>query len=145
MKKLSFICIVCLCATTQTNAQLRDTTLNMNMHKVDANSLSQKSKKQKTVAWILLGGGVGIAAAGLIIESTGNPVNVWNNLDKRANGLEIFLITGGAAVLGSIPFFIASGNNRRKANLMLINENVFFNPQLNIKEHIVALGIKINL
>ena len=47
MKKLSFICIVCLCATTQTNAQLRDTTLNMNTHKVDANSLLLKVKKTK--------------------------------------------------------------------------------------------------
>jgi len=65
MKKILFISIVSLCAITlQTNAQMRDTTVNMNMHKVDANSLFQKSKKQKTAAWILLGGGAGLATAG---------------------------------------------------------------------------------
>ena len=69
MKKLSFICIVCLCAALQTNAQLRDTTLNMSTHKVDANALLQKSKKQKTAAWLLMGGGAGIAIAGLAIIS----------------------------------------------------------------------------
>jgi len=144
MKKLLFLCIVCLCAATQTNAQLRDTSVKMSVNKVDANSLLQKSRKQKTTAWILLGGGVGIAVAGLIIEGTGDAVNALNNFNKRVNGFETFLIIGGASTLSSIPFFIASGKNGRKANLMLKDENVFFNPQLNLN-HIVALGIKLNL
>ena len=141
MKKVLFICIVCLCATTQTNAQLRDTTLNTNTHKVDANSLFQKSKKQKTAAWILLGGGAGIAAT-VIIIIVFDPLSVFDL--KKSNNRGLLLATGGAAMVASIPFFIASGKNKRKANLMLKDENVFFNPQLNI-DHIISLGIKINL
>lgn len=145
MKKLSFICIVCLCAATQTNAQLRDTTVNMNMHKVDANSLLQKTKKQKTAAWIMLGGGAGLAIAGYIIrknEAVKDPVGFFTG--EITTGTVVF-IAGDAAILGSIPLFTASAKNKRKANLMLKNETVFFNPQLNIKEHIVSLALKINL
>lgn len=144
MKKLLFLCIVCLCTTTHTNAQLRDTTSTMNTHKVDANALLQKSKKQKTTAWIMLGGGAGLAIAGYIImqnEAEKDPLG--SLLGQNATGVVVF-IAGDAAMLGSIPFFIASGNNKRKAYLMLKNENVFFNPQLNLN-HIVALGIKLNL
>ena len=42
MKKLSFICIVCLCAALQTNAQLRDTILAKNSFSKDY--YLQKSK-----------------------------------------------------------------------------------------------------
>jgi hypothetical protein len=151
MKKLSFICLVSLCATTLTNAQMRDTTLNMNMHKVDANSLFQKSIRQKTAAWLLLGGGAGITIVGLAImppmnfEWTLGGVGTAPVEHKHSTAGPILAIAGTGAMLGSIPLFITSAKNKRKANLMLINENVFFNPRLNIKEHIVAIGIKINL
>ena len=150
MKKLSFICIVCLCATTQTNAQMRDTTLNINTHKVDANSLLQKSKKQKSAAWILLGGGAGLTAVGFIIgvtEAAKDLSNIFtpNYSASNSTGGEIMVYAGIGVMLGSIPLFIASGKNKRKANLMIKDENVFFNPKLNMKEHLVSLGIKINL
>ena len=143
MKKLSFIYIVCLCATLQTNAQMSDTTSNVNLHKVDANSLLQKSKKQKTTAWILLGGGACIFATTVIITLSDGFLSLFDL--KKDNNRGVLLAAGGAVMLGSIPFFIASGNNKRKANFILKNENVFFNPQLKIKEHLIALGVKINL
>ena len=143
MKKLLFLCIVCLCATTHTNAQMRDTTVNMNMHKVDANSLLQKSKKQKTTAWILLGGGAGIVATAVIITLSDGFLSLFDQ--KKDNNRGVLLAAGGAVMLGSIPFFIASGNNKRKANLILKDVTVLCNPQLNTKDHFVALGIKINL
>src|ERR1035437_9663077 len=104
MKKISFLCIVCLCASKQTNAQLRDTTLNTNTHKVDANSLFQESKKQKTAAWLLLGGGAGLATAGYIVAKNAafnNPFEViLGQSSKETTGL-ILLFTGGAAMVGS--------------------------------------------
>jgi hypothetical protein len=158
MKKLSFICIVCLCATTQTNAQLRDTTLNMNTHKVDANSLLLKSKKQKTAAWLMLGGGAGIAIAGLAImihdasyDASAVITTVFTlglvipEEHKHSAAGPILAIAGTGAMLGSIPLFTSAAKNKRKANLMVKDENVFFNPQLNIKEHMLAIGVKINL
>lgn len=149
MKKIFFICIISLCATTvQTKAQLRDTTLNKNNHKVDADFLLQKSKKQKTAAWIMLGGGTITGLVGSLVAARGlfdflmlQP----DDADKKIGLAGILIITGGAAMFGSIPFFIASGKNKRKANLMLKNETVSFNPQLNIKGHLISLGVKVNL
>ena len=143
MKKLFFICIVSLCATTYTNAQMRDTTLNMNMHKVDANSLFLKSKKQKTTGFILLGGGAALVVVAIAI-GTADPVG--SSFDgKKITNTGLLLASGGVVMLSSIPFFIASGKNKRKAELMLKDQAVYFNPQLNIKGHLVAVGMKINL
>lgn len=146
MKKLFFIWLLALCATTQTNAQLRDTTLNMNMHKVDANSPFLKSKKQKTTGFILLGGGAALVGVAIAI-GTADPVGsiLDANDRKEMTNTELFLASGGVVMLSSIPFFIASGKNKRKAELMLKDQAVYFNPQLNIKEHLVAVGMKINL
>jgi hypothetical protein len=158
MKKLLFICLVTLWVATQTKAQMRDTTLIMTTQKVDANSLLQKSKKQKTAAWIMLGGGAGIALAGLVImakdarqETAGLLITVFTlgtvipEEPKKSAAGPVLAIAGSGAMLGSIALFNASGKNKRKYNLMLKDETVFINPQLNIKEHLLSLGVKINL
>ncbi len=158
MKKLFFICLVCLCTTTHTKAQMRDAVLNINKHRAESSFLFQKSQKQKTAAWIMLGGGAGMALAGLLImtkdagqEVAGIFVTVFTlgtvtpeQPKKRAAG-PVLAIAGTGAMLGSIPLFSASAKNKRKANLIIKNETVFFNPQLNTKDHFLALGVKISL
>ena len=62
----------------------------------------QKSKSQRTAAWILLG-------AGTTMIAIAAPGNVSFDI------LPVLAIGGGAAVLGSIPLFIAAGRNKRKA------------------------------
>lgn len=62
----------------------------------------QKSKSQRTSAFILLGTG----AALLAIAAPGNV-----SLDI----LPVLVIGGGAAIVGSIPLFIAAGKNKKKA------------------------------
>ncbi len=149
MKKIFLICLISLCATAlQTNAQMRDTSLKMNMHKVDAASLLQKSKKQKTTAWILLGGGAGLATAGYIIgrnASKKDAFGFWSGSSSEATTGGVLVVAGSGGIVGSIPFFIASGKNKRKANLILKDEAVFFNQELTKKEHIVSLALKIYL
>jgi|GEM_PF-586184 len=158
MKKLLFICMVCFYTTIQASAQIRDTTANMNMHKVDANALFQKAKNQKTAAWIMLGGGAGLAIAGLAImthdasyDASAAITTVFTlglvtpEEHKHSAAGPILAIAGTGAMLGSIPLFSGAAKNKRKANLMLKDETVFFNPQLNIKEHLIAVGVKINL
>ena len=158
MKKLLFICIICLYASIQTHAQMRDTIVNMSTHKVDANSLLQKSKKQKTAAWLLLGSGAGLAIAGMSIISHDASKDLSADLttiftlgfvapekQKHSAAGPILAIAGTGAMLGSIPLFISAGKNKTKASLTLKNENVFFNQRLNIKEHLIAVGVKINL
>ncbi len=112
MKKLLFLCIVCLCATTHTNAQMRDTTVNMDMHKVDFNYIS---KKQKNTAWILLAGELGIAAIGGIVQLAADNHRAGDfNLNFTGAGIAVI---GGIVSLSSIPFFISSSKNKRKAIL----------------------------
>lgn len=77
----------------------------------------QKSKKQKTLAWILLGGGIGLIAITAAIPSEvtdyGNPLDPFD--DKYSNSWDLLAIPGALGILGSIPFFIAAGNNKKKA------------------------------
>ena len=129
----------------------------MSTHKVDANALLQKSKKQKTAAWLLMGGGAGIAIAGFSIISNDASKDLSDAFTtifsfgyitpaqhKHSAAGPILAIAGTGAMLGSIPLFISASKNKRKATLMLKDEIVFFNPQLNIKDHMIAVEIKIN-
>ncbi|HEX5652094.1 MAG TPA: hypothetical protein VFX58_03405 [Chitinophagaceae bacterium] len=84
----------------------------------------QKSKRQKTTAWIMLGGGAAFVAAGAIW---------WANeyTYGTGNGETVpvaMTIVGGWSVLGSIPVFIASARNKNKANELMVGlkmENAF--------------------
>jgi hypothetical protein len=62
----------------------------------------QKSKHQKTAAWIMLGAG----AAMFAIAAPG---------DVSFDAAGVLVIGGAALVLGSIPLFIAASNNKKKA------------------------------
>ena len=73
----------------------------------------QKSKHQKTAAWILLGGGLLCTGIGSIRFQPNDPWGGEN--DQPTTGSTIFLVTGLAAIATSIPFFIASGKNKKRA------------------------------
>jgi hypothetical protein len=88
----------------------------------------QKSKKQKTTAWVLLGGGAALITIGALIpegEVTGDlfpyPVTTNKNDGIRA----AFILAGGGSMLASIPFFLASSKNRRKGRAA----TVFFDAE----------------
>lgn len=73
----------------------------------------QKNKNQKTAAWIMLGGG--------FVMSTGAIIWAINNLFEPDQGESVLFFAGLAAMGGSIPLFIASGRNKRKAAVMTVN------------------------
>lgn len=68
----------------------------------------QKSKNQKTTAWVLLGGGTLMAVAGGIVFDKSS-----SNTSIDAGGF-IFL-AGIIADIVSIPFFVSAAKNKRKA------------------------------
>ena len=79
----------------------------------------KKSKKQKTAAWILLGGGAIVSTIGTVIASNNVVDEIGSLFDGThdagyATGVSLMGV-GIAAMAGSIPLFIASGKNRRKA------------------------------
>lgn len=81
------------------------------------NDYLTKSKHQKTAAWIMLGGGWGLGITGGIVAThgvtqinTGQPNKVSNNI---GNGV-LLVLTGGVAMLGSIPLFLSAHKNKRE-------------------------------
>ena len=152
MKKIIFICLVSLSATAlQTNAQMRDTMLTKHNHKVDADLLLQKSKNKKKVGWIMAGGGATLLLTGIIIprgEIIPNNSILLILPEYKNDGIKFsFLLTGTLSMLGSIPFFISSHHNKKKAaSLSFKNEPVQqINKSSMVYRNIPSLGIKINL
>jgi hypothetical protein len=86
----------------------------------------QKSRKQKTAAWVMLGGGLILSTTSLAISigkagediATGFAGILTLNPDLATQndytGETILLIAGTAAIISSIPLFIASRKNKRK-------------------------------
>lgn len=113
----------------------------------------QKSKNQNTAAWILVGGGAAMVSVGSIIglaDATEAIGSIFTGEpEEPSDAGPILFYTGAAAMLGSIPLFIASSRNKRNANSMsaffkkenrpLLHRNSFS------KASYPALAIKINL
>lgn len=82
----------------------------------------EKSRKQKTAGFILLGGGVAVLGIGAIVSATnavGYTVScIGLNCSQAAEeGIQTggaIMLVGGLAVVGSIPLFVSAGNNRKK-------------------------------
>jgi uncharacterized membrane protein len=101
----------------------------------------KKSKNQKTAAWILLGGGSALVVTGILLSNNAS----FDNLGTTAG----VAIVGGLSMLGSIPLFLASGRNKRKA----MTASTFFKIEtVPVIQHASfarksypALSVKINL
>ena len=79
-----------------------------------------KSHKQKKTGWIFLGSGAALFITGLVIPK-GELTDQFNyyTFEKDVyenDGLKgAFMVAGTLGMLGSIPFFIASGKNKKRA------------------------------
>jgi len=115
-----------------------------------------KSKKQKKTAMILLGGGAALIITSLVIpqeEPTGfqfDPISGGIYEGHKNDGIRgAFILAGGLSMLSSIPFFIASGKNKRKA----LKASVFIDTELRpvllgaaiSNQSFPVLALKINL
>ena len=120
----------------------QQTTTNTALTKTD---YLQKSKHQKTAAWVLLGGGSALIITGVLISGGGS-----GDVSFGAAGTGVIL--GGVGVLsalGSIPLFIASARNKRKG----MNATAFFKMETApvirqgsfVQNSFPALSVKIGL
>jgi len=119
----------------------------------------KKSKNQKTAAWILLGGGFALSTTSIVMASskvTEDYVNIIAGVissepapQNDYTAENILLVTGTAAMLGSIPLFIASKKNKRKAIAMTANikmENVrMIQYQSFVQTSYPSIALKIKL
>ena len=117
----------------------------------------QKSKRQKSAAWILLAGGFASSTISVLIaapKATEDYLSIFPGvlvgatpIEHNYTGETILLIAGTAAMLSSIPLFIAAGKNKRKAmNLVFKNEIA---PQVQrtsfVYRSVPSLSLKIDL
>lgn len=108
-----------------------------------------KSKHQKTTAWIMLGGGgalfiaSGLVGAHVFADLFSGDFNKANNNVAVAGA---FGIIGAGSMLGSIPFFISSGKNARKAaSISFMNERILIPQQNTIAYKVLpAISLKIS-
>ena len=112
----------------------------------------KKSKKQKKTAWILLGGGAALVIiANVIPEGEQTDFNPrFLDYNHKNDGVKAaFGLTGGLSMLGSIPLFIASGKNRKKAKSASAFINMEKAPilqQTGIRnQSFPAVGVRISL
>jgi hypothetical protein len=101
MRKL-FICTISFLMTTSSFCQQTDISQSLTQK-----NYLQKSKSQKTAAWVLLGGGFAIAVGASILD-------VSSDWTKSETPYLVAIGVGGASMLGSIPLFIASARNKKK-------------------------------
>jgi len=76
----------------------------------------QKSKKQKTIGWVLLGGGATLVLTGIIIPKGDLVQEGWFGNSYENDGVKgTFELIGLVSMIGSIPFFTASKKNNKRA------------------------------
>ncbi len=81
----------------------------------------QKSKKQKTAAWVLLGGGTAVAVGVAILD-------VSSDWTKSETPYLVAISAGCASMLGSIPLFIASRRSKKRAMNVFTNFDIRQTP-----------------
>ncbi|MEO6069087.1 MAG: hypothetical protein ABIP31_01015 [Chitinophagaceae bacterium] len=73
-----------------------------------------KSRKQRTTGWIMLGGGVALTGIG-IGAAVAESINYVLGDSKSGNIGSVLATVGVVSALGSIPVFICASKNKRKA------------------------------
>jgi len=92
-------------------------------HTLSKDYYLQKSKKQKTIAWILFGGGTAMVVGGAIAFS-----HNWDYGSNSATDISGFVMLGGiVADIVSIPFFVrAHKNKERAASVAITNQKILW-------------------
>lgn len=107
-----------------------------------------KSRSQKTTGFIMAGGGVVLLAVGSALF-TDDLVSCANLNCSSGSGIAGIILAevGGLVALGSIPFFISSGKNARKAAQISFKNEPTYIPKYvgNIPRAIPSLSFSIPL
>ena len=161
MKKIMFT-IFCFCIImTETDAQV-DTISLQDKYKLNSGSLFKKARHQKTTAWILLASGTVLFTAGESIIAGEQAEEMTNDLGVALTALftlgygtyepapvkhsaiaPVMVYSGLAAMISSIPMFIAAHKNKKQAKLLIKSETLSLVPSGMNRQ--MAVGVKINL
>ncbi len=100
----------------------------------------QKSKNQKTAAWLFMGGGLGLTFIGLNADND-------NSGTQESTGKIVPLVTGIAAISIGTTFFINSAKNKKRAESLSFKMEKTSQIQQGslVYRSIPALSFRINL
>ncbi|RNI38855.1 hypothetical protein EFY79_04115 [Hanamia caeni] len=149
MKKiLSILLLIFFSNIFKVNAQIDKPDSPISAQHKMGHLLLKTSHNQKTAAWILLGAGAGVAIAGAIIGTNAvknadpdEPFDIFPRGSLTGGGM---VLGGAAAMVTSVPFFIASGKNKKKAKLFVQNDWQTFLRRLK-KGNAYSVGISLKL
>lgn len=96
---------------------------------------TELSKKQKTVGWATLGGGIGLFFLGAAI----------GNSEGDETMASILRTTALLSTTAGISFLITAGSNKKKAALVLKNEKLSHMSLPGIRYSIPSAGIRFNI
>ncbi|MBL0129823.1 MAG: hypothetical protein IPP43_00795 [Chitinophagaceae bacterium] len=112
MKKFSFFALLLIASAISFSQPITNTT------SITKTDYLQKSKNQNTTAWVLLVGGATFILAGDLIGNSKE-----STFGDAGTGV-IMAGLGVLSMIGSVPLFIASGKNKRKAISMPLKINL---------------------
>ncbi|GAB4093606.1 hypothetical protein [Flaviaesturariibacter terrae] len=101
----------------------------------------KRGKTQKTVAWIMAGAGVLTSVIGA--ASSVSEFDLSGRDKDRLSGGELAFFAGAGLAVGSIPFFIAAGRNRRKGLSMSVKNETSGVP--GPRRSYAALSLRLSL
>jgi len=102
----------------------------------------EKSKKQKTTGWLLLGGGFLITGIAAVANSG---VCIGPGCTKKKFPI-VPVAIGGAAMVSSVPFFIASSKSKKKAITISLKREIAPLPEKHgfVSTSIPSLNLKLS-
>ena len=140
MNKALVMLIAFMAIIPFSHAQVRDTS-KQRMSDADlGHYYLQKSKSQKTIAWIMLlagtAGWIGGAAAS---------VNSDSYYSEDLNGGDVVMLLGFGLTVASIPMFINAAKNKGRAEILLRHENIPLSYKPSGYKSFPAVGIRIQI
>ena len=110
----------------------------------DTRYFREKSKEQRTAAWVLLGSGVACTGIGILIfPKDYNGIYGRDNASQENNATfsTIVTIAGLAAMITSIPFFISSSINKHRARVGISYQKTGFGVPVKSDKEIAGITL----
>lgn len=111
---------------------------------------SKKQKNQKTAAWILISGGAVVSVSGMIAQAATSTMDLVmimaGSEPEEFDQTGTYIAYAGLATMAtSIPFFIASGKNKKRANIALQQQKITMGNKMNQQVTYQSLSLRIRL